>query len=239
MIYVVGLGPGEKRQMTPRAAEALEKSDVIIGYKKYIALIAADFAHKELVISAMKSEKERCREALRRALAGQTVSLVSSGDPGVYGMAGLMLETAGGAAEVEIIPGVTAASGAGAVLGAPLSHDFAVISLSDLLTSWAVIEKRLEAASAADFVICIYNPGSIGRPDHFRRACDVVMRHRNGGIPCGWVRSAGREGESSAVMTLEQLREEKPDMFTTVFIGNSTTMIIDGKLVTPRGYELK
>lgn len=239
MIYVVGLGPGERRQMTPRAADALEKSDVIIGYKKYIALIAEDFAHKELVISAMKSEKERCREALNRALAGQTVSLISSGDPGVYGMAGLMLETAGGAAEVEVIPGVTAASGAGAVLGAPLSHDFAVISLSDLLTPWAVIEKRLEAASAADFVICIYNPGSMGRPDHFRSACDVVMRHRNGGIPCGWVRSAGREGESSAIMALEQLREEKPDMFTTVFIGNSTTMIIEGKLVTPRGYELK
>lgn len=238
MIYVVGIGPGDKSQMTPRAAQALEKSDVIIGYKKYIELISEDFSHKELAASAMKGEMERCRCALERALEGQTVALISGGDPGIYGMAGLMLETAEGKTEVEVIPGVTAASCAGAVLGAPLVHDFAVISLSDLLTPWEVIEKRLEAASGADFVICIYNPRSAGRTEHFARACDVVMRYRSGDTPSGWVRNAGREGGRREVTTLSRLRDEKIDMFTTAFIGNSMTRVIAGKLVTPRGYGL-
>lgn len=239
MIYVVGLGPGDKSQMTPRAAEALEKSDVIIGYKKYIELIASDFSHKELVPSAMRNETNRCREALRRALDGKTVALVSSGDPGIYGMAGLMLETAGDMTEVEIVAGVTAASSAGAILGAPLTHDFAVISLSDLLTPWQLIEKRLEAASGAGFVICIYNPRSAGRLDHFSMACDAVMRHRSGETPSGWVRNAGRGGESSVIMPLQELRDEKIDMFTTAFIGSPSTLVIAGRLVTPRGYEFK
>lgn len=238
MIYVVGLGPGGCGQMTRRALEALERCDVIIGYKKYIELIAADFSHKELVSSAMKSEAARCREALDRARGGQNVALVSSGDPGIYGMAGIMLETAAGSEPVEVIPGVTAASGAGAVLGAPLMHDFAVVSLSDLLTPWELIEKRLAAASMADFVICIYNPRSKGRPDHFARACDIVMKHRSGGTPCGWARNAGRGGESFSIMTLSELRDENIDMFTTAFIGNSSTRVIGGQLVTPRGYEL-
>lgn len=238
MIYVVGLGPGGSGQMTRRALEALERCDVIIGYKKYIELIAADFSHKELVASGMKNEAARCREALDRARGGQNVALVSSGDPGIYGMAGIMLETAAGREQVEVIPGVTAASGAGAILGAPLMHDFAVVSLSDLLTPWELIEKRLAAASMADFVICVYNPRSKGRPGHFARACDIVMEYRSGGTPCGWARNAGRGGESSAIMTLSELRNEDIDMFTTAFIGNSSTRVIGGKLVTPRGYEL-
>lgn len=238
MIYVVGLGPGGSEQMTRRALEALERCGVIIGYKKYIELIAADFSHKELVASAMKSEAARCREALERARGGQDVALVSSGDPGIYGMAGIMLETASGTERIEVIPGVTAASGAGAVIGAPLTHDFAVISLSDLLTPWELIEKRLTAASMADFVICVYNPRSKGRPDHFARACAAVMKHRSGTTPSGWARNAGRDGESFAIMPLSKLRDEDIDMFTTVFIGNSSTRVIDGRLVTPRGYEL-
>jgi len=236
MIYVVGLGPGCKEQMTPRAAEALAESDVIIGYKKYIELIASDYRHKELISSPMRSEAKRCREALKRALNGETVALVSGGDPGIYGMAGLMIETAGEKTAVEIVAGVTAASGAGAVLGAPLTHDFAAVSLSDLLTPWELIEKRLEAASMADFVICVYNPGSAGRAEHFARACDVVMRHRNAKTPSGWVRNAGRDGQGSAIMPLSELRDKKLDMFTTAFIGNSSTRVIAGKLVTPRGY---
>lgn len=239
MIYVVGLGPGGREQMTRRALEALEESDVIIGYKKYIELIAADFSHKELVSSAMKNETERCREAFDRARAGQRVALVSSGDPGIYGMAGIMLETAAGREPVEVIPGVTAATSAAALLGAPLTHDFAVISLSDLLTPWELIEKRLAAASMADFVICIYNPRSKGRPNHLARACDVVMEHRSGCTPSGWSRCVGRDGESFSVMPLSQLRDEDLDMFTTVFIGNSSTCVIDGRLVTPRGYALR
>lgn len=239
MIYVVGLGPGGREQMTRRSLEALEESDVIIGYKKYIELIAADFSHKELVPSAMKSEAERCRDAFDRACAGQKVALVSSGDPGVYGMAGIMLETAAGRERVEVIPGVTAATSAAALLGAPLTHDFAVISLSDLLTPWVLIEKRLAAASMADFVICIYNPMSNGRPYHLARACDVVMEHRSGDTPSGWARCVGRDGESFSVMTLSKLRDEEIDMFTTVFIGNSSTCVIDGRLVTPRGYALR
>lgn len=236
MIYVVGLGPGDRAQLTPRAAEALEKSSIIIGYKKYIELIADDFSHKELVPSAMKDETNRCREALARSLVGEVVALVSGGDPGVYGMASLMLETAGDRAAVEIIPGVTAALAAGAILGAPLTHDFAVISLSDLLTPWKLIEKRLAAVSAADFVICIYNPRSNGRPEHFSRACDVIMRHRSGETPSGWVRNAGRGGESSSVISLRELRDAELDMFSTAFVGNSSTLVIAGKLVTPRGY---
>lgn len=239
MIYVVGLGPGDKGRMSRRALEALNKCDVIIGYKKYIELIAADFFHKELISSAMKDEAGRCRNALARSLAGQCVALVSSGDPGIYGMAGIMLEIADGNTGVEIIPGITAASSGGAILGAPLMHDFAVISLSDLLTPWEVIEKKLLAASMADFVICIYNPASTGRPGHFARACDAVMTHRRGDTPSGWVRNVGREGESFAVTTLAGLRGAKLDMFTTAFIGNSSTRIIAGKLVTQRGYELR
>lgn len=239
MIYVVGLGPGGREQMTRRALETLEASDVIIGYKKYIELIAADFSHKQLISSAMKNETERCRQAFDMARSGQSVALVSSGDPGVYGMAGIMLETSAGRERVEVIPGVTAASSAAALLGAPLMHDFAVVSLSDLLTPWELIEKRLAAVSMADFVICIYNPRSKGRPDHLARACDVVMEQRSGCTPSGWVRCAGRDGESFSIMPLSKLREEEVDMFTTVFIGNSSTRVIDGRLVTPRGYVLR
>lgn len=238
MIRVVGLGPGGPEQITPRAMEALERCDVIIGYKAYIALIEPVFkGRKELVASPMKSERARCEEALALALKGREVGIVSSGDPGVYGMAGIMLEVAGGAAEVEIIPGITAASSAGAILGAPLMHDFAVISLSDLLTPWELIEKRLRAAAQADFVICLYNPASNGRPDHLARAAGILMETLPANRIAGWVRSAGRDGESSGITELGKLKDTPIDMFCTVIIGNSATMLTAGRMVTPRGYR--
>ncbi|MGI6075684.1 MAG: precorrin-3B C(17)-methyltransferase [Pyramidobacter sp.] len=237
MIYVVGLGPGSEEQMTPLALGALQKCDVIIGYKTYIDLIASRFeGRKELVASPMKGEVERCREALRLSRSGKTVGLVSSGDPGVYGMAGIMLETAAGQDCVEVIPGVTAACAAAAVLGAPLTHDFAVISLSDLLTSWDTIARRLEAAASGDFVICLYNPMSHGRPDTLRRACEILLRHKDADTPCGWVRNAGRDGQERHLSTLRKLKDEKLDMFCTVIIGSSATERRAETLITPRGY---
>lgn len=240
MIYVVGLGPGKSDQMTERAAAALEKCDVIIGYKTYIDLIRGEFeGRKELIASPMKGEEERCRYALERALSGETVGLVSSGDAGVYGMAGIMIETADGKTEVEIVPGMTAACTAAAVLGAPLMHDFAVISLSDLLTPWALITRRLEAAASADFVICLYNPASKGRPEHLRRACETVLKYRAPETPAGWVRNAGRDGETHGVTTLADLPDAGVDMLCTVIIGNSSTRVLHGRMVTPRGYRME
>lgn len=239
MIYVVGLGPGGKEEMTPRALAALERCDVILGYRTYVSLIAPLFPKKELRPSAMRQEAERCREALALALEGHTVGLVSSGDPGVYGMAGLMLEIAGGQAEVEIVPGVTAANSAAAVLGAPLMQDFAVISLSDLLTPRELIERRLLAAAQADFIICLYNPSSRGRPQHFQWACGLLLQHRPPETPAGWVRDIGRPGQSHCVTTLGEIQNAQLDMFCTAIIGNSQTTIMGGRMVTRRGYPLE
>ncbi|MBP5211867.1 MAG: precorrin-3B C(17)-methyltransferase [Pyramidobacter sp.] len=237
MIYVIGLGPGGKDQMTPRALAALERCDVIIGYKTYIDLIELLFRGKcELVVSPMRGEVERCEDALRRSREGHTVGLISSGDPGVYGMAGIMLELAGPDDNVEIVPGVTAACAAAAMLGAPLMHDFVVISLSDLLTPWELIEKRLEAAAMGDFVICLYNPMSRGRSDNLRKACEILLRHKSPGTAAGWVRNAGREGAEASLTTLGKLKDAELDMFCTVIIGNHATKELHGRLVTPRGY---
>ncbi len=262
-IFVVGIGPGDEKEITPRALECLEKSDVIIGYTTYINSLSQKFReHKEIVSSSMRAERERCEEALRRARNGQNVALISGGDPGIYGMAGLMLEVvpkghaAGTDVSVEIIPGVTAACAASAELGAPLSNDFAVISLSDYLTPWETIEKRLIAAAKGDFVICLYNPRSHGRPDALRRACEILLREKSPDTPAGWVRNAGREGQSSLVTTLARLRDEKLDMSCTAVVGNSVTRVLDfaasvacngtegaaqrtARLVTPRGYSRK
>ncbi|MBR4400745.1 MAG: precorrin-3B C(17)-methyltransferase [Synergistes sp.] len=238
MIYVVGLGPGGAAEITPRALSALKKCDLIIGYKVYVDLIRPIFGgEKELIVSPMKKERDRCEEALRLSLSGRTVGLISSGDPGIYGMAGIMLEVAGGRTEVEIIPGITAASSAAAILGAPLTCDFAVISLSDLLTPWETVTKRLRAAAAADMVICLYNPASNSRPEHLARAADILMETLPADRPAGWVRSAGREGQERCVTTLGALKNQDIDMFCTVIIGNSVTRVIDGCLVTPRGYR--
>lgn len=238
-IYVVGLGPGAMNQMTGRAAEALEESQVIAGYDVYIDLIRERFGHKKLLSTPMKKEVDRCRLALSEAVKGQTVSMVCSGDGGVYGMAGLMYEVAQEfePVEIQVIPGITAACSGAAVLGAPLIHDFAVISLSDLLTPWELIEKRLACAAEADFVICLYNPSSKKRHDYLQKACDIIMRYRGADTVAGFAKNIGREGESGAVLSLGELRDVRVDMFTTVYIGNSMTQNIDGKMVTPRGYR--
>ncbi len=238
-IYVVGIGPGEYEQMTLKAIHALENSDVIIGYTVYVDLVKDHFPGKEFMTTPMKKEVDRCVIAFEEATKGKTVSMICSGDAGVYGMAGLMYEVGVRypQVELEIIPGVTAALGGGAVLGAPLIHDFCLISLSDLLTPWEKIEKRLLAASEADLSICLYNPSSKKRHDYLQKACDLMMQYKSPETVCGIVGNIAREGEFSRVMTLKELRDTKVDMFTTVFIGNSQTKEIAGKMVTPRGYK--
>ena len=239
-IYVVGIGPGAYDQMTGRAIRALNESDVIIGYTVYVDLVKEYFAGKEFMTTPMKKEVDRCVLAFDEAKKGKTVSMICSGDAGVYGMAGLMYEVGENYPDVEltIIPGVTAATGGAAVLGAPLIHDFCLISLSDLLTPWEKIEARLLAAAQADFVVCLYNPSSKGRPDYLKRACDILLSVLPEDRICGTVENIGREGESRAIYTLKELRDTQVNMFTTVFIGNSMTKEIGGRMVTPRGYRI-
>lgn len=238
-LYVVGIGPGEYEQMTLKAIHALEKSDVIIGYTVYVELVKEHFPGKEFMTTPMKKEVDRCVLAFEEAQKGKTVSMICSGDAGVYGMSGLMYEVGVNYPEVEleVIPGVTAATGGAAVLGAPLIHDFCLISLSDLLTPWEKIEARLLGASQADFVICLYNPSSKKRHDYLQKACDLMMQYKSEDTVCGIVSQIGREGESYQVMTLKELRDTQVDMFTTVWVGNSQTKVVSGKMVTPRGYR--
>ena len=237
-LWIIGLGPGGGEDLTGKARKALAESDVIVGYTVYIDLIRAEFGHKELLTTPMRKEQERCEMALALADTGKTVAMVCSGDPGVYGMAGLCYELSPKWPEVElsVLPGITAACGGAAVLGAPLMHDFCLVSLSDLMTPWEKIEKRLRAAAEADFVLCIYNPSSHKRKDYLARACAILLEAKSPDTPCGYVREIGRDGEAATVLTLGQLRDAQVDMFTTVFVGNSQTKVINGKLVTPRGY---
>ena len=239
-LTVVGIGPGKYEGLTIEAAEALKAADIIVGYKKYVELVMPHFEGKEFFDNGMRQEEARCREALKMASEGRNVALVCSGDSSVYGMAGLVwqLSPEFENVEVAVIPGVTAALSGGAVLGAALGHDFAVISLSDLLTPWELIEKRLDACAMADMCIALYNPGSHKRTDYLQKACDIMLRHKDGKTVCGLVHNIGREGESAEVMTLAQLRDTPVDMFTTVFIGNCSTKVINGKMVTPRGYRI-
>ena len=240
-VYVVGLGPGGEEFMTAQARAAMERADVLCGYTVYVDLVKHLYPGKETYVTPMTRELERCRIALERAEAGETTAMICSGDAGVYGMAGPILQMAEEFPEVEIevVPGITAALSGAAVLGAPLMHDFAVISLSDLLTPWEVIEKRLDCAGAGDFVVCLYNPMSRRRRDHLARACAILRRHRPGTTVCGWVKNIGRAGEERRLLTLEELEGEQVDMFTTVFIGSSSTQQLSGRMVTPRGYEAK
>ena len=237
-LYIVGLGPGGNDDMTLRARAALEESDIIAGYTVYVELVRAQFPDKETLVTPMRKEIDRCRAAIEAAVSGKVVAMVCSGDPGVYGMAGLCYELAADypPIDIEVVPGVSASNAGAAVLGAPLMHDYAVISLSDALTPWETIEARLDAAARADFVISLYNPSSHKRPDYLARACDILLRSKSADTACGYVRNIGREGEQAYVTTLGELRDTKVDMFTTVFIGNSHTMCIDGRMVTPRGY---
>ena len=238
-VYVVGLGPGGGQFLTEEAKSALAAADVLCGYTVYVDLVAPLYPEKETFTTPMTKELERCRWALETAQGGRTVAMVCSGDAGVYGMASPVLELARDypQVDVEVVSGVTAALSGGAVLGAPLGHDFCVISLSDLLTPWEVIEKRLTCAAEGDFAVCLYNPSSKKRKDHLRRACEILRRTRSEDTVCGWVRNIGREGQESKLLTLSQLPAEEVDMFTTVFIGSSRTRALNGRMVTPRGYE--
>lgn len=238
-LTVVGLGPGAGPDLTGRALDAIRDAELVVGYTTYVALIRDAFPDKQMLSTGMRAEVDRCRLAIEETLKGKNVAVVCSGDSGVYGMAGLIYELAREypPIEIEVVPGITAACGGAAVLGAPLTHDFAVISLSDLMTPWEKIEKRLSCAAQADFVLCLYNPRSHSRSDYLRRACDIILQYKSPETVCGYVRGIGRPGEQAVTLTLAQLREDtQVDMFTTVFIGNEQTVLLDGKMVTPRGY---
>lgn len=237
-IYVIGMGPGREEMMSAQAISALEASDVIIGYTVYLDLLGDRFKDKELLSTPMKQEVERCRLTYEKAGEGKNVSIICSGDAGIYGMASPMLEIGQeyGNPPVEVIPGVTAAASGAAVLGAPLNHDFCVISLSDLLTPWEVIENRLRCAARGDFAIALYNPSSHKRKDYLMKACEILLDETDGSRACGYVENIGRTGEKHSVCTLRELKDIEVNMFTTVFIGNSRTQIIGDRLVTPRGY---
>ncbi len=239
-IYVVGIGPGAYDQMTGRAIRALNESDVIIGYTVYVDLVKEYFAGKEFMTTPMKKEVDRCVLAFEEAKKGKTVSMICSGDAGVYGMAGLMYEIGEEYPEVaiEVIPGVTAALGGSAVLGAAVGHDVSLISLSDLLTPWELIEERLRCAAKADFVICLYNPSSRKRSTYLAKACEIMLEYKAEDTVCGIVKNIARDGETMQTLTLKELKETTVDMFSTVFIGNKQTKVIREKMVTPRGYRI-
>ncbi|MBQ5441411.1 MAG: precorrin-3B C(17)-methyltransferase [Firmicutes bacterium] len=238
-LYVVGIGPGNYENMTIRADRALQESDVIIGYNVYVDLVKDRYPDKEFMTTPMTKEALRCQIAVDKAKEGKTTSMICSGDSGIYGMAALVYEIRGEETEpeIEVIPGLTAAASGASILGAPLTHDFAVISLSDRLTPWEKIEERLRAASKADLSIVLYNPVSKGRPDHLKKACDIMLENLPESRICGIARNIGREGESMRVLTLKELKDADCDMFCTVFIGNAMTKVLDSKMVTPRGYR--
>lgn len=238
-LYVVGIGPGAYDQMTVQAQKVLKSCEVLIGYTVYVDLVKEHFPDKIFLTTPMKQEVKRCEMAYEEALKGHDTAMICSGDAGVYGMAALMYELKPKYPEVElsVISGVTAATAGAALLGAPVSHDFAVISLSDLLTPFEKIMDRVEKAAAADFVLCLYNPSSRKRYDYLEKACRKVLLHRSPKTVCGIVRNIGREGEETKVLSLSELAQTKVDMFTTVYIGNSQTKEIDDCMVTPRGYQ--
>ena len=238
-VFVVGIGPGNFENMTIRADRVLAACDAIVGYPVYVDLVKDRYPGKALFETPMTQEAKRCQLALDLAQEGRQVCIVCSGDSGIYGMAALVYELRGESREpeIEVIPGLTAACSAAALLGAPLTHDFAVISLSDRLTPWETIEKRLTHAAKADLTIALYNPASRSRPAHLKRACDILLRDLPDSRLCGIARSIGRAGESWRTLTLGELREAEADMFCTVIVGNASTKEIAGRLITPRGYK--
>lgn len=238
MIYVIGIGPGSQEMMTLEAVHAIEKSDVIVGYKTYIDLIEYLIKEKEVVSNGMKQEIDRVKKAIEISKTGKTVAVISSGDAGVYGMAGLVLELAEGEA-VKIVSGVTASTAASAILGAPLMHDFCHISLSDLLTPIELIYRRVELAAQADFVTCFYNPRSNGRPNYLQNSFKIIKKYKDGSTPVGIVRNVARDNQEVTICTLDTIDYESVDMVSIVIVGNSSTYIKDNKIITKRGYENK
>ena len=239
-IYVVGLGPGAGDQMTVQAKKVLDACPVIIGYTVYIDLVRPLFPEKQFLSTPMRKEADRCKMAFEEVKKGVDVAMVCSGDSGIYGMAGLIYEIGRDYPEIgiEIVPGITAASGGAAVLGAPLMHDFAVISLSDLMTPLDLIMKRVDCAGQGDLIVCLYNPKSKKRVDYVEKAADILMKYRKAETPVGIVRNAGRKDESHCITTLGALKDADIDMFSVVIIGNSQTYEKNGRMITPRGYRL-
>lgn len=258
-IFVVGIGPGEMGHITQKAFDALFEAEVVVGYKTYINLIRSLVKGKEIVSTSMTQEVDRCKAAIELAEKGKKVAVISSGDAGIYGMAGLIYELVVSGqqsvvsqektmlatghrplatSDIEVIPGVSALNASAAILGAPLMHDFAVISLSDLLTPWELIKKRVEAAAMADFVICIYNPKSSGRVEQIGVARELILKYRKPGTPVGIVRNAMRDGQETGITTLADMLTHEIDMLTTIIVGNSNTYVADGVMITPRGYKI-
>ena len=240
-IYIVGIGPGKKPDMTFKAYEAMESSDIIVGYKTYTDLVKKYFSSTEIKSSSMMKEVDRCIEVLELAKAGKNVALISSGDAGVYGMAGIMYEVIGenDDVEVEVIAGVTATNAAAAIVGAPIMHDYVTISLSNLLTDWELIKRRLELAAQGDFIVSLYNPKSKGRTTQIVKAQQIMLKYKSKDTPVAIVRNAGRENEEYEITTLENMLDFEINMLTIVLIGNSNTYVKNGKMITPRGYEKK
>lgn len=238
-IYVVGIGPGNMEDISIRAYNTLKNVDIIAGYITYVDLVKDEFSEKEFYVSGMKKEIDRCEKVLELAKEGKKVALISSGDAGIYGMAGIMIEVAlGSGIEVEIIPGITSSVAGASLVGAPLMHDQAIISLSDLLTDWDVITKRIDRASDGDFVISLYNPKSKGRTEQIVEAREIMLKYKIPTTPVALLRHVGREDENYTLTTLEDMLNHEIDMFTVVIVGNSKTYVKDGKMITPRGYHL-
>ncbi|MCL2032475.1 MAG: precorrin-3B C(17)-methyltransferase [Methanomassiliicoccaceae archaeon] len=240
-LYVVGFGPGNKEDMTLRAVSAVENADLVIGYTTYTDILKEYFPDKTYKTTGMMKEVERCRIAIEEADKGLTVAMVSSGDSGIYGMAGIIYQMAdeiGSDIEIETVPGVTAASSAASILGAPLMHDLAIISLSDLMTPLDLIMKRIDRASDGDMIIALYNPKSKKRTDHLQKAVEIISGYRSSKTPVGIVRNAGRKDESKKITKLGAIDYDEIDMFCIVIIGNSQTYISKGRMITPRGYEI-
>lgn len=238
-IYVVGIGPGNMEDISVRAYKTLKNVDVIAGYITYIDLVKDEFKEKEFYVSGMKKEIGRCEKVLELAKEGKTVALISSGDAGIYGMAGIMIEVAlGSGIDVEVIPGITSSVAGASLVGAPLMHDQAIISLSDLLTDWEVITKRIDRASEGDFVISLYNPKSKGRTEQIVEAREIMLKHKAPSTPVALLRHVGREDENYTLTNLDEMLNYEIDMFTVVIVGNSKTYVKEGKMITPRGYHL-
>ncbi len=236
-LYVVGMGPGSVENMTLKAYNAVKNSDVIVGYTFYIDLLKELTEGKEIISTGMHGEIERCTMAVEKVKQGFNTVIISTGDAGLYGMAGPILEIADGI-DVEIIPGVTSSFEAAAELGAPIMHDFCTISLSDLLTSWDTIEKRIRCACEGDFVIALYNPKSKARKDNLRKAMDIISEYKKPDTPVGIVKNAGRQGNEKRITTISDIDYDFVDMRTVLIIGNSSTYIKGEKIITPRGYKI-
>ena len=242
-LYVVSIGPGREEYLTPAAREAIERCDVVSGYTSYIKQVKHIIGDKEIIQTGMHKEIERCRAAVQAANGGKTVALVSGGDAGVYGMAGLVLEIVEKegffySVEVGVVPGITSATACASLLGAPLMHDFVTISLSNWLTEMSLIEKRLHCAGDGDFVVTIYNPKSKARPDIINKARDILLEYKDKNTPVGIVRNAYRDTQEIELTTLEKMCESVIDMRTTVVVGNAATYIANGRMITPRGYKV-